>query len=58
MEGFLGWLTKVVDDWLNWGFGVLSSAVNEGGLPPQVMGFGIGSYAISAGLWRFRGFPS
>jgi hypothetical protein len=39
MEGFLGWMTGVVADLLDWFVGVQSSADDGGGLHPQVMDF-------------------
>ena len=39
MEGFLGWVTGVVGDLLEWVVGVRSSVVDGTGSPPQVMGF-------------------
>jgi hypothetical protein len=39
MAGFLGWVTGVVADLLNWVVGVWSSAGGGVGLHPQVMEF-------------------
>ncbi len=39
MEGFLGWVTEMVANLLDWFVGVWSSAVDEGGSHPQVMDF-------------------
>ena len=39
MEGFLGWVTGVVGDLLEWVVGVRSSVSDGAGSPPQVMGF-------------------
>jgi hypothetical protein len=39
MEGFLGWVTRVVADFLDWVVGVWSLVVDEGGLHLQVMDF-------------------
>ncbi len=39
MEGFLGWVIRVVADLLDWFVGVGSSVVDGGGLHPQVMEF-------------------
>ncbi len=39
MEGFLGWVTKVVADLLDWVVGVQSLVVDEGGSLLQVVDF-------------------
>jgi hypothetical protein len=39
MEGFLGWVTGMVVDLLDWFVGIWSSTVDEGALHPQVMDF-------------------
>jgi len=39
MVGFLGWVMKMVADFLDWIVGVWSSVMDECGSPPQILGF-------------------